>query len=82
MKISKTLFKNLMRCPNFASLINMHQNRAAHDVKILNDLDEANLDNILNNISNEIIYSGYKDATIVDYTSKWVNPIDTNLLRF
>lgn len=37
-----------------------------------------NLDNILNNISNEIIYSGYKDAMIVDYTSKWVNPIDTN----
>ena len=31
-----------------------------------------------NNISNEIIYSGYKDAMIVDYTSKWVNPIDTN----
>ena len=47
MKISKTLFKNLMRCPNFASLLNMHQNRAAHDVTILNDLDENNLNNIL-----------------------------------
>ena len=47
MKISKSMFKNLMRCKNFASLLNMHQNRAAHDVKILNELDEENFNKIL-----------------------------------
>lgn len=57
MKISKTLFKNLMRCPNFASLLNMHQNRAAHDVKILNKLDENNLNNILDTINTEDLFS-------------------------
>ena len=57
MKISKTLFKNLMRCPNFASLLNMHQNRAAHDVKILNKLDENNLNNILDTINTDDLFS-------------------------
>lgn len=64
MKISKTLFKNLMRCPNFASLINMHQNRAAHDVKILNDLDEANLDNILNTIETDDLFHELSDDVL------------------
>ena len=56
MKISKSMFKNLMRCKNFASLLNMHQNRAAHDVKILNTLDQNNLNDILNNIETDDLF--------------------------
>ena len=56
MKISKSMFKNLMRCKNFASLLNMHQNRAAHDVKILNTLDQNNLNDILNNIETNDLF--------------------------
>lgn len=64
MKISKTLFKNLMRCPNFASLLNMHQNRAAHDVKILNELDSKNLDNILDNIQTDDLFHELSDDVL------------------
>lgn len=53
MKISKTMFKNLMRCPNFASLLDMHRNKAAHDVKILNNLSEESLNNILDQVSSD-----------------------------
>lgn len=61
MKISKTLFKNLMRCKNFASLLDMHQNRAAHSVKILDDLDEKNLENILETVDTSTLFSELSD---------------------
>lgn len=32
----------------------------------------------LKQVSDKIIYRNYKNATIVDYTSKWVIPMDTN----
>ena len=57
MKISKTLFKNLMRCKNFVSLLDMNQNRAAHSVKILDDLDENNLHEILDTVETDDIFS-------------------------
>lgn len=53
MKISKSMFKNLMRCKNYASLLNIHQNRAAHDVKILDDLDEKNFQQLVNDVEIE-----------------------------
>ena len=64
MKISKTLFKNLMRCPNFASLLNMHQNRAAHDVKVLNNLDEKNIEDIVNNIQIDDLFHELSDDVL------------------
>ena len=36
MKISKTMFKNLIRCPNFPGIYDMYINRAAHNVKEIN----------------------------------------------
>lgn len=39
MKISKTLFKNLMRCPNFGAIYDMYLNRGAHNVKSIDDND-------------------------------------------
>lgn len=65
MKISKSMFKNLMRCKNFASLLNMHQNRAAHDVKILDDLDEINLQKLIDDVQvEEDVFHELKDQVL------------------
>mgnify|MGYP003295095944 CR=1 FL=1 len=64
MKISKSMFKNLMRCKNFASLLNMHQNRAAHDVTILNDLDSNNLNKILETIETDDLFVELSDDVL------------------
>lgn len=67
MKISKTLFKNLMRCPNFASILDMYRNRGAHSVKLIsgfsnqeinegiNNLESVEIDSIFSEQSEEII---------------------------
>lgn len=39
MNISKTLFKNLVRCKNFPAIYNMYINRTAHDVKNIDGYD-------------------------------------------
>lgn len=42
MKISKSLFKNLSRCPNFASLYDMYVFRNMHHIKSINGIDISN----------------------------------------
>ncbi len=47
MKISKTLFKNLIRCSNFPALYDMYINRAFHHVKSFGEASENTLLNQL-----------------------------------
>lgn len=56
MRISKTLFKNLIRCPNFPAIYDMYINRAAHNVKEINGFevkeiydDVTNMDGVVFN---------------------------------
>jgi len=42
------------------------------------DANKDTVNGILDNIASQIIYTGYKNPVIVDYTSKWVNPMDIN----
>ena len=41
MRISKTRFKNMTRCNNFAALLDMYQNRMAHHVKDINGIEQT-----------------------------------------
>ena len=43
MRISKTLFKNLIRCPNFPAIYDMYINRAAHNVKEIDGVEVKEL---------------------------------------
>lgn len=43
MKISKTLFKNLIRCSNFPAIYDMYINRSFHKVKQFNKNEEKNI---------------------------------------
>lgn len=40
MKISKTLFKNLIRCPNFPAIYDMYINRSFHNVRSFENTNE------------------------------------------
>lgn len=81
MKISKTLFKNLTRCKNFSALLEMHKNRMAHGVKIINGqevipeildaLPEQDYDSLFNEESEEtleIFDSMFDSDTGIDLT--------------
>lgn len=37
-----------------------------------------NINNVLKELTADITRINYKNPTVIDYTSKWVNPIDTN----
>lgn len=82
MNISKTLFKNLTRCKNFASIYDMYINRFLHEVREIDGISCNNhivLDDILNMeegiFSDEYektyeIFSGmFDDETGVDLTN-------------
>lgn len=49
MRISKTLFKNLMRCPNFGAIYDMYLNRGAHNVK---NIDGSEVHQIIDSLEN------------------------------
>lgn len=80
MRISKTMFKNLIRCPNFPALYDMYINRGAHNVTeidgekvttILSDVDKMTDTAFteLDDKSLEIFTSMFDEETGVDLTN-------------
>ena len=78
MKISKTLFKNLIRCPIFPAIYDMYINRAYHhkidfenndENALLNDLSECLDLNFENEIEQEIFDNLFDSETGVTITN-------------
>lgn len=81
MKISKTLFKNLSRCPNFLSYYDLYINRFMHEVKEIDgkqvsneqidelDLLDKNLFTEEDDRISEILYDMFDSETGLDLTT-------------
>ena len=80
MRISKTLFKNFIRCANFPSLYDMYINRGAHNVTEIDGEKVSTLENDVNQMSDttftelddksmEIFTSMFDEETGVDLTN-------------
>lgn len=81
MKISKTLFKNLSRCPNFLSYYDLYINRFMHEVREIDgkqvsneqidelDLLDKNLFTEEDDRISEILYDMFDSETGVDLTT-------------
>lgn len=54
MKISKTLFKNLIRCRNFSAIYDMYLNRGAHNVKSIDGVEPKQIMDTLDKMGNVI----------------------------
>ena len=80
MRISKTLFKNFIRCANFPSLYDMYINRGAHNVTEIDGEKVSTVENDVNQMSDtaftelddksmEIFTSMFDEETGVDLTN-------------
>lgn len=80
MRISKTLFKNFIRCANFPSLYDMYINRGAHNVTEIDGEKVSTVENAVNQMSDtaftelddksmEIFTSMFDEETGVDLTN-------------
>ena len=69
MNISKTLFKNLSRCPSFSAYYDMYLNRFLHEVREIDGLP------ITNNIVDEVINLNLTDDDFSDLVDDKLNSI-------
>lgn len=62
MRISKSLFKNLSRCPNFASFYDMYVFRNMHHIKAIDGLDITNYLNQTSSLEDDLFNNQHEKA--------------------
>lgn len=62
MKISKSLFKNLSRCPNFASIYDMYVFRNLHHIKAIDGVDINSYSKETENLAEDIFNEQHEKA--------------------